>query len=132
MSDNLVTLRRLGTLVVLSLHLAGCGDGDSEGADTVRVTLRPDAVEPAAAVEVSYSIDSEEETPGEVSPGEEIELGSIPVGAVIRFSVTNANDAGRVRANILIDNCFRDSTSCEEPGCTTTAEATALIEECLD
>jgi hypothetical protein len=120
------TSRFLLLLAVL-LGAMSCSDG---GSGTVELTLRADAVEPAQPVDVMFSLDGHEERRSGLQPGELLEIGAVNVGTVVRFQVTNSRNAGQVRANVLIDNCFRATTSCSEPGCIATAEYTAAVEEC--
>lgn len=98
----------------------------------VNVVLRPDAVEPPAPVDVKYSINDRVETRTGVQPGKGIDLGDVSVGTVVRFEVTNSGNAGAIRANILIDNCFRATGRCSSPGCVATAQYTAAIEKCVN
>jgi hypothetical protein len=114
-------------LLAVLLSLVNCGDGNQ-----VEVTLRGDAVEPPEPVDVMFSLNGREKSRTGVQPGELIELGTVEVGTVVRFQVANSRNAGQVRANILIDYCFRATTRCSEPGCIATAEYTAAVEECVN
>ena len=126
------TPTRLAVLLAVLLSTVSCIEGYSSNVPEVEVTLRADAVDPPEPVDVMFSLDGHEETRSGVLPGELIELGAAEVGTVVRLQVTNSRDAGLVRANILIDDCFRATSRCSEPGCVTTAEYTAAVEECVN
>jgi hypothetical protein len=116
-------------LLVLTVLLGTVSCGESEQMD---LTLRADAVEPPQPIDVTFTLDGDEESRTAVQPGERIQLGLVPVGTLVQFEVTNARGAGHIRAHILTDNCFRASGSCSEPGCVARAEYTVLKEGCFN
>lgn len=97
---------------------------------TIRVTLRPDAVEPSVPVDIEYSIGGAIHIDSNVSPGTKINPGSVPVNTKIHFRVYNRLGAGQIRANILTNNCFRKTVNCDSPNCIAEAEYVAIEEDC--
>jgi len=85
------------------------------------LSVRADAVEPAADVELIVRINGELTEQRTVVAGTLLELGRWGEGTTIDAEVTNANGAGAVRSNILLDNCFQASEQCSAPGCTASA-----------
>jgi hypothetical protein len=134
MSDIHVTaqlrMTRFGTVWSRLLVSMTVLVGATNCSDSVDVTLRADAVGPAKPTDVKYSLDGRDKTRTGVQPGEKIELGSVDVGTTVVFEVANSNDAGHVSANILVDNCFRATATCSEPGCVATARYTAAVKQC--
>jgi hypothetical protein len=127
----------------------GCSDPlvpDAQGADTlslseyegsrrpptVKLAVRADAVEPAADVAVKVIIDGRVAVQKDVGAGTLLELGSFETGTHVKLEVENAHGAGSVRANILANDCFRASESCDEPNCVAEAEYTVSYSPCVD
>jgi hypothetical protein len=96
----------------------------------VALSVRADAVDPAVDVDVAVSVEGQIVEDTSVPAGTTIELGAHPFGTRISADVSNPNAAGRVRANILQDDCFATTVDCAELGCTAHAEHTARPNLC--
>lgn len=115
--------------------LMGCFEGaGSAGGEpvpkTVPVDLRADAVEPPAPVDVEYSIGDRVYSKSNMEPGTVLELGPVRVNTRISFRVLNSHGAGTVRANILTNDCFRNTATCSGPNCAAEAGYETLDEGC--
>ena len=82
------------------------------------LSVRADAVGPAADVELTVRINGELAEQRTVAAGTLLQLGRWAEGTTIDAEVGNVNGAGAVRSNILLDNCFQVSEQCASPGCT--------------
>ena len=82
------------------------------------LSVRADAVGPAADVELTVRINGELAEQRTVAAGTLLELGRWGEGTTIDAEVSNLNGAGAVRSHILLDGCFQATELCEAPGCT--------------
>jgi hypothetical protein len=85
------------------------------------LTVRADAVEPAADVEVSVRINGVLVDQRTVAAGTLLELGRWAEGTTIDAEVSNANGAGAVRSLILLDGCSVAGQQCSAGDCTALA-----------
>jgi hypothetical protein len=123
------------TILAALCAFSGCNTETEPGTPEpnqkrIEVALRPDAVEPPVPVDVEYSIGSEIHSVSNAAPGALINLGPVPVNTTIRFRVYNRSGAGQVRANILTNNCFRNTGKCNSPNCVAEAQYEVIEEEC--
>jgi hypothetical protein len=94
--------------------------------------LRADAVTPPAQVKVVWTLDGVKTEKDGVEPGTLFNLGKIKPGTKVVFQVFNTSNAGVVRSNILTDNCFRNTASCNTAGCTAKAEYVVTAAGCIN
>lgn len=123
-------MKKAIALISAALGFMGCNtDPAKEGP---LLELRADAVEPAAKVKVSWSLDGVKTEKDGVVAGTLFNLGKTKVGTKVVFQVFNTQGAGSVRANILTDNCFRKTGSCLGAGCTASAEYVVMEADCIN
>ena len=96
----------------------------------IEVKLRPDAVGPPSPIDIEYSFGGATHIDSDVAPGTLINLGSVPAKTIIYFRVHNNYGAGTIRANILTNDCFRETGTCSGENCVAEAKYEAIEEGC--
>lgn len=115
--------------VLFLFSLSACGGG-SDSPSTVNVQVRATADNTSTAPVVVISVDENETVYENQSTLSTIDLGEIKTGTQVQASVTSID--GTARVSILVDDCFRDSDSCDQVGCTATAKYIVEQEECIN
>ena len=92
----------------------------------------PARIWPSADVHVAIRVNDELVVERSVPGGTYLDLGEHAFGARVSALVRNTNGAGHVDANILQDNCFVATVSCEQPGCEARAEHTSGFVRCFN